>query len=165
MSPSRALILDAFDLSILRIVQRDSTIPQRTIGECVNLSAASVQRRIRRMEQAGIIGSQVAVIDPVTVGLMLTIVVEVELVSEMTEQIDGIKKQFLDTPEIQQCYYVAGEIDFVLIIVIDSMTSYESLTRRLFFNNPNIRKFRTFVAMDRVKTSQEVNLSTSQTSK
>lgn len=150
--------LDEFDLAILRIIQRDSTVPQRTIGERVNLSAASVQRRIRRMEQAGVISSQVAVVNPDSVGLMLTIVVEVELASETKEQIDDIKKRFLETPEIQQCYYVAGEFDFVLIVVVESMAIYEDLTRRLFFENDNVRKFRTFVSMDRVKTTQALSL-------
>ena len=152
--------LDEFDLSILRVIQHDATVPQRTIGERVNLSAASVQRRIRRMEQTGVINSQVAVINPDSVGLMLTIVVEVELASETKQQIDDIKKRFLEAPEIQQCYYVAGETDFVLIVIVESMAIYEDLTRRLFFENDNVRKFRTFVSMDRVKATQQLNLPT-----
>jgi DNA-binding Lrp family transcriptional regulator len=59
---------------------------------------------------------------------------------------------------VQQCYYVTGEADFVLVIVIPTMAAYEALTRRLFFGNTNVKRFRTFVAMDRVKVGLSVPL-------
>lgn len=76
--------LDSFDLAILAILQRDNTTPQRLIGEAVNLSAPAVQRRIKRMAQAGVIASNVAIIEPAAVGQPITIFVEVELESERT---------------------------------------------------------------------------------
>ncbi|WP_108881951.1 Lrp/AsnC ligand binding domain-containing protein [Anderseniella sp. Alg231-50] len=150
--------LDSFDLAILRILQQDSTVPQRLIGEKVNLSTPSVQRRIKRMENDGIIAAQVARLDPASVGLPLTIVVEVELKTETGGKIDDIKRQFLNAPEIQQCYYVTGEIDFVLIVIVGSMVEYEELTQRLFFGNEDIRKFKTFVTMDRTKANMSLNI-------
>lgn len=156
--PSTDIKLDSFDIAILRIVQRDNTVPQRRIGERVNLSAPSVQRRIRRMEQAGVIAAQVAVVDPVRVGRSLTIVVEVELKTETGGHIEETKKSFIDAPEVQQCYYITGEADFILVIVVGDMSEYESLTQRLFFANENIRKFRTFVTMDRAKVSMALNI-------
>lgn len=143
--------LDAFDRAILRILQRDNTTPQRVIGEAVNLSAPAVQRRIRRMEEAGVVSANVAVVDPVKVGQSLTIFVEVEVESERADLIDAAKRAFAAAPEVQQCYYVTGEADFVLVVVVPSMAAYEALTRRLFFDDRNVRRFRTFVAMDRVK--------------
>ena len=143
--------LDAFDRAILAILQQDNAIPQRVIGERVNLSAPAVQRRIRRMEAQGIIRANVAVVDPAALGHPITIFVEVELVSETAPDIDAAKNAFLAASEVQQCYYVTGEVDFMLVVLVPSMAAYESLTRRLFFANPNIRKFRSFVAMDRVK--------------
>ena len=110
------------------------------------------------MQQAGVIAAQIAVVDPAAVGRSLTIVVEVELKTETGGQIDEIKQSFLEAPEVQQCYYVTGEADFVLIIVVADMTEYESLTQRLIFKNENIRKFRTFVTMDRTKVSMAVNI-------
>ncbi|TIO55284.1 MAG: Lrp/AsnC family transcriptional regulator, partial [Mesorhizobium sp.] len=59
-------------------------------------------------------------------------------------------------PEVQQCYYVTGEADFILVVTVATMADYEALTRRLFFENNNVRRFRTFVAMDRVKVGLEV---------
>jgi DNA-binding Lrp family transcriptional regulator len=125
--------LDAFDLAILNILQRDNTIPQRTIGEAVNLSAPAVQRRIKRMEETGVITANVAVVNPAKVGQPITIFVEVEVISETADLIDAAKKEFSAAPEVQQCYYVTGEADFILVIVVPTMTDYEALTRRLFF--------------------------------
>lgn len=148
--------LDAFDRKILEILQRDNTTPQRTIGEAINLSAPAVQRRIKRMTEEGVIRANVAVIDPAAVGQAITIFVEVEVISETTEQIEQAKREFAASPEIQQCYYVTGEADFVLVIVVPSMADYEALTRRLFFGNNNVKRFRTFVAMDRIKVGLSV---------
>ena len=148
--------LDSFDRAILDIVQRDGSVPQRAIGERVNLSAPAVQRRIKRMEAAGLIVRHVAVVDPALAGRPLTLVVEVEVESERAALIDAIRQRFATAPEVQQCYYVTGETDFVLVVTAASMADYEALTRRLFFADGNIKRFRTFVTMDRVKVGLDV---------
>jgi len=155
---SSPITLDSFDLAILGILQRDSATPQRVIGESVNLSAPTVQRRIRRMEEAGVIQANVAIIDPARVGQPITILVEVEVISETAELIDAAKQEFAAAPEVRQCYYVTGEADFVLVVVVPTMAAYEALTRRLFFGNNNVKRFRTLVAMDRVKVGLTVPL-------
>jgi Lrp/AsnC family leucine-responsive transcriptional regulator len=134
------------------------TTPQRTIGEAVNLSAPAVQRRIKRMEQNGVIRQNTALLDPAKVGQPITIFVEVEVESEKAELIDALKQSFAAAPEVQQCYYVTGEADFVLVVLVPDMAHYERLTRRLFFDSGNVRKFRTFVAMDNVKSTLSVPL-------
>ncbi|MBB3017440.1 DNA-binding Lrp family transcriptional regulator [Microvirga lupini] len=153
-----SITLDSFDLAILNILQRDNSTPQRMIGEAVNLSAPAVQRRIRRMEEAGVIQANVAVVDPAQVGQSITIFVEVEVISETAELIDAAKREFASISEVQQCYYVTGEADFVLVVVVPTMNAYEALTRRLFFGNNNVKRFRTFVTMDRVKVGLAVPL-------
>lgn len=150
--------LDSFDIAILRVLQRDNTTPQRVIGEAVNLSAPSVQRRIRRMEAEGVITSNVAVVAPAKVGLPLTIFAQVELVSETPQDIDAVKRRFREAPEVQQCFYVTGEADFMLVLIVESMAAYEDFTRRNFFQGGNVRKFRTFVSMDAVKTGTALNI-------
>ena len=148
--------LDSFDRAILAILQKDNTTPQRVIGEAVNLSAPAVQRRIKRMEETGIIRANVALVDPAKVGHPITLFVEVEVESERAELIDAAKRGFIALPEVQQCYYVTGDADFILVITVATMAAYEALTRRLFFENNNVKRFRTFVAMDRVKVGLEV---------
>ncbi|TDH35162.1 Lrp/AsnC family transcriptional regulator [Pseudohoeflea suaedae] len=153
--------LDSFDLAILEILQRDNTTPQRTIGEEVNLSPAAVHRRIRQMQKTGVIVGNYSAIDPQRVGRPLTIVVEVDIESERIDLLDAAKRSFTNDPAVQQCYYVTGEADFVLIVIVPSMTDYEALTRRLFFVNNNVKKFRTLVVMERVKTGVAIDLTDS----
>lgn len=150
--------LDEFDRAILRILQKDARTPQREIGKAVNLSAPAVQRRIKRLEEQGVIFETVAQVRPEAVGLPVTLVVEVELVSETLKDIDEMKLRLGAAPEVQQCYYVTGEADFVLIIVVENMAAYEDFTRRHFFQHGNIKKFRTFVSMNIVKRGTRVNL-------
>lgn len=150
--------LDSHDLAILRLLQRDCSTPQRVIGEAVNLSAPAVQRRIRRMEAEGVIAANVAALDPGKVGLPLTIFVQVELVSETPAEIDVVKRRFREAPEVQQCFYVTGEADFMLVVVVESMAAYEAFTRAMFFEGGNVKKFRTFVSMDAVKTGLALNI-------
>jgi Lrp/AsnC family transcriptional regulator, leucine-responsive regulatory protein len=148
-------VLDAFDRAILDIVQYDNTTPLRTLAERVNLSSASVQRRIKRMEESGVITSNVAVVDPVLVGKPITIVVEVMTERTSIDALEAMKKHFA-VPEIQQCYYVTGEADFVLIVNVATMQDYQALARRLFAENPNVKWFKTMVTLDSVKVSLEV---------
>lgn len=150
--------LDSFDRAILRILQINNSTPQRKIGAAVNLSAPAVQRRIKRMEEEGVIAANVALITPAAVGLPLTIFVEVELVSETLADIDAMKAALRAAPEVQQCYYVTGEVDFVLIVVVASMAAYEDFTRRMFFQNNNVKKFHTLVSMDPVKIGIALNI-------
>jgi DNA-binding Lrp family transcriptional regulator len=150
--------LDPFDLAILRILQQNNQTPQREIGAAVHLSAPSVQRRIRRMEAEGVVAANVARIAPEAVGLPLTIIVEVELISETPEAIDAAKERFKAAPEVQQCHYVTGEADFILTLVVASMSAYEDFSRRAFFKGGNVKKFRTFVSMGQVKSGTALNI-------
>ncbi|WDF62139.1 Lrp/AsnC family transcriptional regulator [Flavobacterium sp. KACC 22758] len=140
-------------------MQRNNLTPQRDIGEQIGLSAAAVQRRIKKMRELGIIQNDFSVIDREKIGSNVTILVEVFLDSEKIEVVDEFKKIFKSVPEIQQCYYVTGESDFFLVIVVPSMSYYESLTRRIFFGNKNIKRFRTVVVMGITKSSLEIPLS------
>lgn len=150
--------LDTFDLAILNLLQKDNMRAQRDIGEEIGLSAAAVQRRVKRLKETGVIQSNVAVIDRAKVGRPISLFVEVTLDNERIELIDEAKESFKNAPEVQQCYYVTGEVDFVLIVLVTTMHDYELLTRRLFFSNSNIRNFKTFVAMDIVKCGLSVPL-------
>ncbi len=150
--------LDQFDIAILKILQENNTTPQRVIGEAVNLSAPAVQRRIKRMEQSGVIRQNAALLDPAKVGQPITIFIEVEVDNERADLIDTLKQSFAGAPEVQQCYYVTGEADFVLVVLVPDMAHYERLTRRLFFDSGNVKKFKTFIAMDNVKSTLTVPL-------
>lgn len=145
-------------MRILDILQRDNHTSQQAIGEAVHLSAPAVQRRIKRLEESGVISENCAVLDPLKVGLAVTVLVEISVDSERADHLEQTRRSLSQAPEIQQCYYVTGDADFVVVVVVASLEEYESLTQRLFFADPNIRKFRSFVVMNRVKASLRVQL-------
>jgi DNA-binding Lrp family transcriptional regulator len=153
---SKSYSLDSFDFAILRILQQNNRMALQEIGRAVNLSAAAVQRRVRRMEDANIIQANIAMLDPAAVGRPITLIVEVLVDSEHGNLLDAARNDFASAPEVQQCYYVTGAVDFILVLTVSTMEEYESLSRRLFLENTNVKHFHTYVAMNRVKTGVSV---------
>jgi len=81
----------------------------------------------------------------------MTFIVMVELERERIDQLDAFRRIVRKEVQVQQCYYVTGEADFTLICTARDMLDFEALTRRLFFENTNVRRFRTSVVMERTK--------------
>jgi len=150
--------LDQLDYAILRRLQDDSRTIAETIGAQIGLSAAAVQRRIKRLRACGVIEREVAVLDPKAVGVAMTFIVTVEMERERLEVLEAFRKQVLADAAVQQCYYVTGSADFVLIVNCRDMAEFEAFTRRMFFDNGEVRHFTTSVAMDRVKVGLTVPL-------
>lgn len=153
-----AYIPDDFDRAILAILQRDTTTPQREIAEAVHLSAPAVQRRIKRLQQAGIIRAHMAVLDQNRLGRPLTIMVEVRVASEQPHRVAPFRRRVQDDPAVQQCYAITGDADFLLILTAASMEEYEAISARLFGDDDNIERFRTAVALSTLKRGLEVPL-------
>lgn len=151
-----AASLDSFDFKILAAVQESNIQPLRVIAEAVSLSTPAVARRLQRLRELGVITRDVSIVSPDAVGQPISLIVEVCVESELLENLDAVQNRFLACPQIQHCYYVTGEVDFVLIMLVRDMQQYETLTRELFFTGGNVSHFRTFVAMKRVKVSQDV---------
>ena len=150
--------LDSYDIKLLSVLQGDAKLSQRQLSEAVNLSPSAVNRRIAALEAEGVISSTVAVVDPAAVGRPITILVEVKVESERLDLLDEVKRRFTVCPQVQQVYYVTGDFDFVLIVNVTDMTEYEQLTRELFFVSGNIKSFKTYVAMQRIKVSLQIPL-------
>jgi Lrp/AsnC family leucine-responsive transcriptional regulator len=143
--------LDDFDRAILRELQQDCRRSSERIAAVVALSATAVQRRIKRLRENGVIVAEQAIVNPLAVGRRLSILVQVTLARGRADIVADFKRQAQANPEVQQCYYVTGEYDFLLIVTANDMADYERLTHRLFFENQNIQKFHTIVVMDPVK--------------
>lgn len=116
-----------------------------------------MNRRIAGLEASGVIKQNVSIVDPAAVGRPITVIVEVKLENERLDLLDEIKTRFVNCPQVQQVYYVAGDFDFLLAINVKDMTEYEQLTRELFFFG-NIKQFKTFVAMQTCKRTFAVRL-------
>lgn len=156
--PRGPVELDGFDRRVLAAVQRDNIAPLRQIAEEVCLSAAAVARRLQRLRRDGVIAADVSIVDPVAAGVPITVIVEVSVESEIVENLDRVRARFVACPQVQHCYYVTGEVDFILIMAVANMDQYETLTRKLFFDGGNVSRFRSFVAMQRVKVTSALAL-------
>lgn len=150
--------LDIFDIKLLNAVQHDNRVTAEFLSKVVGLSASACLRRLQRLRKAGVIESEIAVISPESIGQTLTMIVEVTLERDRPDILDEFKKSMRNTPEVMQCYYVTGDIDFILMITARDMRDYEAFTQRFFFDNPNIQRFHTLVVMDRVKVGLSVPL-------
>jgi Lrp/AsnC family transcriptional regulator, leucine-responsive regulatory protein len=110
------------------------------------------------MRAEGVIVGDYSIVDPVRAGLFITIVVEVQLESERLELLNTAKRSVSAGPCVQQSYYVTGKPDFALIVTVTTLDEYESLLQRLFFENQNVKRFRTFVVSDRIKAGLAIAL-------
>ena len=142
------IVLDALDHVLLDLLQRDNQMPARVLAERAGgLSESAVLRRLRRLRREGVIAADVSVVRPQAVGLPLTVVTLVSLEREGAAAIDGFAQRMRARHEVRQCWYVTGEVDWVIVLRLPSMEAYEVLTRELFLADPNIRSFRTLVVM------------------
>lgn len=150
--------IDESDKVILEALQQDSTSSLEALSEISGLSIPTVQRRLKRLRDTSIIEREIAVIDPDKVGQSMTFIVMVEMERERIDQLDAFRRHVRSDGQVQQCYYVTGEADFCLICTARDMADFEALTQRLFFDNNNVRRFRTSVVMDRSKVGLTVNI-------
>lgn len=148
--------LSAIDRTILRIVQSDSKTRHEDIAEMAGASLATIQRRIRHLKAVGVIQCEQALIDPEAVGQGMTFLILVELERERLDILDAFRRKVHAEEQIQQCYYITGEADFALVALAKDMNEYQVLIQRLFFDDTNVKRFRTSVVMDRTKVGMNV---------
>ncbi|WP_340677699.1 Lrp/AsnC family transcriptional regulator [Paraglaciecola sp.] len=152
--------MDRSDRILLTKMQEDATLSLERLADVSNLSIPSVQRRLKQLRKKNVIDREVAVLNPAALGQKMTFVIMVELERESLEQLDAFRLAVRKEERVQQCYYVTGEGDFALICIVRDMGDFENLTHSLFFNNSNVRRFRTSVVMERTKVSLSVPLDT-----
>lgn len=150
--------LDKFDLAILTIVQQDNRLTTENIAAQVGLSAAAVQRRLKVLREKNIIAADVSVISQDAVGKPMTFIVQITLERERLDLFNDFKKRMEENPQVQQCYYVTGTSDFIIIMATADMAEYEIFTQEFFFEDSNIKSFCTNVVLNRIKTGQTIPL-------
>jgi Lrp/AsnC family transcriptional regulator, leucine-responsive regulatory protein len=146
-------VIDDFDRKILRHVQRNNLLTSAQLSDLVGLSPSSVQRRLNKLRADRVIEADIAVISPTALERPLTMLVAVELARERSDIIDRFKRAVRERAEVMSAYYVTGETDFMLIVSAKDMSDYEAFTRDFFYNNADIKGFKTTVVMDRIKAS------------
>lgn len=148
--------LDRADAALLNAVQKNNRLTSDELSVMVGLSPTACQRRLKRLREEGVIEADVSIVSPKAAGRPVSMIVLVSLERERHDIIDRFKKVIRDSPEVMMGHYVTGDSDFVLFVSAEDMESYEQFTRRFFYENPNIKGFKTLVVMDRVKASFEL---------
>lgn len=145
--------LDSIDRKILALYQHDTRRIADSIGAQVGLSAAAVQRRLKRMRADGAIKSEIAVLDNATMGMPITCIVTLSMAAlpGPSTYLERFRRQMIEQAMVQQCYHVTGTRDFVIIVIAASMEAYGAFARTWFEANERVTRYETHVALERVK--------------
>jgi Lrp/AsnC family transcriptional regulator, leucine-responsive regulatory protein len=144
--------VDQIDRTILDILQANADLPAKVIAEQVNLSASAVERRIARLKQEGVIDRIVAVVNPKASGRPLSILVELEIQNEHRHTLELLQRWLDRAPEVQSCWYVTGDMDFVLLVTVRNLDEYNAFIDRLMSEQQAIvRKYKSLIALKTIK--------------
>jgi len=144
--------MDRTDYKILAILQEDASLPVAEVAARVNLSQTPCWRRIQKMEAQGIIEKRVALVDPVAVGLGITVFVEIETADHSPEWLKGFADAITAMPEVMDVYRMAGDVDYLLRVAVGSMGEFDDFYRQLIDSVP-LKNVTSRFAMERVKFS------------
>lgn len=118
--------LDLFDLKILAELQRDGGLSNQEIAERVGLSASPCSRRIRQLEDSGVIRERVVRLDPIALGLDLTVLIHIRMDRHTPERFEQFESAVKTLPEVQECFLITGqEADYQLKIAVPNMEEYQ----------------------------------------
>jgi Lrp/AsnC family transcriptional regulator len=147
---SRRPSLDAIDRKILDILQADATVPVATIADKVGLSAAPCWRRIKRMEDDGVIRKRVALIDRRKANVPMTLFVSVKTTRHAVQWLEDFRRVISDISEIVEAWRLTGEVDYLLRIVVPDVDAYDAVYKRLI-NRLEFADISSAIAMEEMK--------------
>lgn len=154
MTKIAATPLDAFDRAILAVVQRNNQLTHEAIGATVGLSGSAVRRRLANLRKTRVIEADISVVSGEVNGL--TFLVQVSFAREEPTIYDAFRRQMLADQAVSQCYSVAGDIDFILVVHASSPAAYEAWGAQALMTNPAIARYSTTLVWSRVKFTFDV---------
>lgn len=154
--------LDKLDLSLLRRLQADGRETYDALGERIGLSASAVLRRVKRLEEAGVIERYVALVRPESVGLGLTAYLNVRLEkhteSHKRNPMDLFRASVQTWPEVVECAALTGDMDYLLRVMVQDMAHYSRFIMDTLLKHPSVEDCKTSFVLDRVKGTTAVPL-------
>jgi Lrp/AsnC family leucine-responsive transcriptional regulator len=157
-----AVQLDAIDRRILRALQSDGRMIYDALAAQVSLSPSATLRRVKRLEESGVIAGYAAIVSPERVGLSLTAYVNVRLEkhSEVHKRnpMDLFRAAVQTWPEVVECAALTGEMDFLLRVVVQDMAHYSRFVMDTLLKHPSVEDCKTSFVMDRVKNTTALPL-------
>ena len=154
--------LDATDLQLLQLVQEDCSRSNQALAALLQLSPPTCLRRVRRLQESGLIERQVAILQPerlaAALGHGLQAIVEVSLDRQDSDALDGFERRAVALDAVQQCWRVSAGPDFILVVAAPDMPAYLELSRALFTGDANVRNVKSFFSVKRAKFSTAMPL-------
>lgn len=150
--------MDAIDRKILAVVQQDASLSVAEIGQRVGLSSTPCWKRLQRLEADGVITRRVALIDPEKVGLGITVFVSIETGDHSQEWLAKFAEVVNAMPEVMEFYRMAGDVDYVLRVVVHDMASYDTFYKKLIATVP-LKNVTSRFAMERIKSTTALPIS------
>jgi Lrp/AsnC family leucine-responsive transcriptional regulator len=154
--------LDKLDKAILRCLQQNGRETYDVIGEQVGLSSSAVLRRVKRLEEAGVIDRYVALVRPEAVGLGLTAYLNVRLEkhteSHKRNPMDVFRASVQTWPEVVECASLTGDMDYLLRVVVQDMAHYSRFIMDTLLKHPSVEDCKTSFVLDRVKATTAMPL-------
>jgi DNA-binding Lrp family transcriptional regulator len=152
--------LDATDLRILEQLQRDASLTNQALAAAAHTSPATCLRRVKRLEDGGVIERRVAILSPHRLGAGLTAIVEVTLDAQGAEHLAAFEARAVAEVPVQQCHRVSPGPDFILVLQVPDMAAYHGLVQRLFTQDANVRNVKSFFSVHRAKFEPAIALPT-----
>lgn len=141
--------LDNFDKRLLELVQRDNQQTLEMLSEKLCLSATAVRRRLKRLRDNGTIINDVALIDPARVGI--TVIVSIRFEKESHATYEAFKQRMRAAHEVTQCYTVSGDVDFIVVVHLPDLKSYDAWVGEHLLSDQAIARSTANIVYTRVK--------------
>jgi Lrp/AsnC family transcriptional regulator len=145
--------LDSIDWAILAVLQADAAIPVHEVGERVGLSSNACWRRIKRLEDSGVIARRVALVDPVKLGLATTVFVAIRTQRHDPAWLEAFKRGIALVDEIIECHRMAGDVDYLLKLAVRDIAHYDRIYRKLIAAVPDLADVSSTFSMERLKAT------------
>ncbi|RZJ26991.1 MAG: Lrp/AsnC family transcriptional regulator [Brevundimonas sp.] len=142
--------MDAFDHRLLERVRRNNLEPARVTAEAVGLSESAVLRRLRRLRAEGVIVADVAMIDAARVDPRIVLHVMVEMNTQDRKVMTVFQASMRDSPEVQGCWDVTGQTDYLVTVAVRSMADYEAFGIREMTPEKGVRAYQSMIVIREV---------------
>lgn len=152
--------LDDIDIKILRLLQSDATLSIQHIADQVALTSNPCWRRIKRLEEKGVISRRVAVINPALVGLGMTAFVRIHTDKHTKDWLRTFNQGVSKITEIVECHRMTGDVDYLLKILVQNLEHYDAVYQRLLDYVPDLKDVSASFSMERMKDGNIIDVAT-----
>ena len=150
--PTQDVLLDAYSQKILQELQRDARQTIQQLAERVGLSATPCWKRIKEMEDAGVIRGYTVLVDRELVGLPLSVIVEVNMGQHSEELVQRFEQAVNASPYIARCVSTTGQADYILTVLTSDIKHYEQLLNDTIFKLPGVTHVRSSIVLKEIKS-------------